>query len=177
MIPVYPGSLISVTCFRTKLEDGNQETVPNSLCLGSWRRKCLHRHQWGDGNTTSVGGGWHISGKVPRSSFVLLYSVILPTNKCQLLSKTKCKSFECNHKLLGCLQWYSQVTTSLGQGRYEYCFSVDGAWTHDPDLPTIKNDQVTEKQFCLRENMFLSGALQQPAQDCGCKGSCGKQEF
>ena len=34
------------------------------------------------------------------------------------------------------------MTTSLGQGRYEYCFSVDGTWTHDPDLPTIKNSQV-----------------------------------
>ena len=30
----------------------------------------------------------------------------------------------------------------MGQGRYEYCFSVDGTWTHDPDLPTIKNSQV-----------------------------------
>merc|ERR1711892_1021072 len=32
-----------------------------------------------------------------------------------------------------------EITTELGQGRYEYCFSVDGKWTHDPDLPAIKN--------------------------------------
>ena len=32
----------------------------------------------------------------------------------------------------------------MGQGRYEYCFSVDGTWTHDPDLPTIKNSQVAQ---------------------------------
>ena len=33
-----------------------------------------------------------------------------------------------------------EVTTELGQGRYEYCFTVDGKWTHDPDLPAIKNE-------------------------------------
>ena len=33
-----------------------------------------------------------------------------------------------------------EITTNLGQGRYEYCFCVDGSWTHDPDLPAIKND-------------------------------------
>ena len=32
------------------------------------------------------------------------------------------------------------MTTKLGQGRFEYCFSVDGQWTHDPDLPAIRND-------------------------------------
>ena len=32
------------------------------------------------------------------------------------------------------------ISLSLGQGRYEYCFTVDGRWTHDPDLPAIKNE-------------------------------------
>ena len=36
----------------------------------------------------------------------------------------------------------------MGQGRYEYCFSVDGTWTHDPDLPTIKNSQVHSNKYC-----------------------------
>merc|ERR1719430_2467447 len=34
-----------------------------------------------------------------------------------------------------------EVTTPLGQGRYEYYFSVDGISTHDPDLPKIKSAQ------------------------------------
>ena len=34
-----------------------------------------------------------------------------------------------------------EITTNLGQGRYEYCFCVDGSWTHDPDLPAIKTEK------------------------------------
>ena len=34
-----------------------------------------------------------------------------------------------------------EITANLGQGRYEYCFCVDGSWTHDPDLPAIKNEK------------------------------------